>query len=269
MFCTRLYELTFGFFRIALRLNVLDEEDQRYTDDNHEDRPELRGGNSRNELASVVTAKELDTESEDSVGDDVDAHIILEVKLQKQEEHHAEDDEEESRLIKLGGMNGRRKSRELNAEEGIGLLTIAAAREEASKSAERVRDSDAAGRDRKQVNNSAAKLVSRKKVYQKEGSDTTDKTADECHSSGKIEACRRILDIVVYSLEYRRCEESDSDSTDTGKEGEIKEALANAKLLSQESKSYKRAENSDSDHKSVHIHVELKLTDVKGNYRIW
>ena len=231
LFCTRLYELTFGFFRIALRLEVVNKEDQRYTDNNHQYGPELRGGNSRNELASVVTAKELVTESEDSIGDNVHAHIIFEVELQKKEEHHAEDDEEEDRLVKLSRMNRLGKSRELDAQEGIGRLAVAAACEEATESTKCVRDSNTTRCDRKQVNSSAVKLISCDPVYQKEGSNTADEAADEGHALTDMEARLGILDVIIDRLEERGREKSDGYSADTGKEGEIKEALADSLLL--------------------------------------
>ena len=46
---------------------------------------------------------------------------------------------------------------------------------------------------------------------------------------------------------------------------QIKKALADSLSLSQKCQGYKCAENSDSDHKTVHIHVYRPETD----YRIW
>ena len=209
-----LYKFSCGLFGIALRLNVLDEEDQRHADNDHQDGPELRGRDSRNERASVVTAKELITESEDSVRDNVDAHIIFEVELQKKEEHHTENYEEEHRFVKLSRMNRLGKSRELYAEEGIGRLAVAATCKEAAESAECVCDSDAAGRNRKKIDGSAVKLIPCDQVYQKEGSYATDKAADKGHALTDFEARRGILNVVIQRLEERGREKSDGYSAD-------------------------------------------------------
>lgn len=199
-----LYELAGGLFGIALRLQVIHEEDESNAEQNHRNRPELRGGYARYKLSSVVSANELDKETEDTVGDKVHAHIVLEIELQKQEEHQTEHYEEERRLIKLGGMNGVREVRELHAEEGIGLLAVATACKEAADSAKAVSDSDAAGYERQNVDKSAVKLVSDDEIDSKEGDDSADKAPHKCHTLAKMEARRGILDVIIHRLEERR-----------------------------------------------------------------
>ena len=131
-----LYKFAFGFLDISLFLKIIEKEDESYSEYNHRYRPELRGRDTGYELSSVVSANELEKESEDSVGDEVDAHIMSEIKLQKQEEHYSEENEQERRLIELSRMNGVRQCRELNSEEGVGRDTVATARKEASDTSE-------------------------------------------------------------------------------------------------------------------------------------
>ena len=251
---TDLNELTLRLLDIASLLEIIEKEYQSNAKKNHRDRPELGGRDARNQLASVVAADELEEESEDSVGDEIYAHIVLKVELQKQEEHHAEEYEEECRLIQLRRVNGMIKVRELDSEEGVGLNAVAAAREEAADPAEAVSDGDAAGDERDHVDDPAAELVSDDEVYNKEGYDAADKSAHKGHALTEIEARLGVLDIVIHRLEERCRDKSDNYRTDTEEEGEVEKLLVDPQPLAAEGKRDKRAENAYGDHKTVHMH---------------
>ena len=257
-----LYKFAFGFLDISLFLKIIEKEDESYSEYNHRYRPELRGRDTGYELSSVISANELEKESEDSVGDEVDAHIMSEIKLQKQEEHYSEENEQERRLIELSRMNGVRQRRELNSEEGVSLDSVAATRKEASDSAEAVRDSDTAGHEREYIDQSAVKPGSCDEINYQEGNDSTDKTAHKGHALSEFEACRRVLDIVIYRLEERCRGKADDDRTYSEKEGEIQEALADSKLFAPEGKRYKGAEYANGDHNTIHIYNAKE-------YRLW
>ena len=112
----------------------------------------------------MVTSYKFKQESEYTVRNKVQAHIMLKIVLEEQECEYSEQYKEECSLIKHCGMYRMRVPGECNSKEAIGRYTVAAACKEAAKSAECVCDSDAAGRDRQKIDDSAAELIPCNKV---------------------------------------------------------------------------------------------------------
>ena len=144
-----LFRLLVGFFLFFHGAHdTREREDQEKPDQDHHDRPELRGGERADELAAVIPAEELNAEAEDAVQNEVQAEIVLIFFLHDQISKESEEQEQERGLVQLRRMHGVRQTREFHPQEGIGLLAVATPGEETADPAECVRNGDTAGDDR-------------------------------------------------------------------------------------------------------------------------
>ena len=106
---------------------------------------------TRDERAAVVVTQKFNQEAENAVPDEIYAEIVTKVPFHNENEHDRRENKEERRLVKLGGVYLFGQIRELYAEEAVGHLTVAAAREEASDASERVTEYDTYGEYREHV----------------------------------------------------------------------------------------------------------------------
>ena len=256
------FRIFFSFFvsvcRHKLRLPLfpkeIDEEDESHARNDHQERPELRGRDACNELTAVVVAHEFYQEAEDSVADQINAHIVSELKFQKQERAYREHYKQEGSLVKLRGVNRTGVSGEEHAEEGIGGLAVAAARKEAAYSAEGVSDEDRAGDERERVDKTDAEPFAENGVARHKYGDAADKSAEEGNSRAEIEAVCGIFNILVGRLEESRRAEAERDRNDSVVIDEIGELCVDLELLRISVKDgEERDNNADGDHHPVHM----------------
>ena len=133
--------------RAALLVTLIHDVEEGAADGDHDDRPELRGGNTGDEGAARIAAYKLNEEAEDAVGGEVERHVVVKLMAHQEINRHAVEDKEEDGLVEHGGVHGLGEHRELNTEGAVGDLTVAAAGEEATDTAEGVCDENGAGEE--------------------------------------------------------------------------------------------------------------------------
>ena len=243
-------------FRFSLVEEIAEREDERNAQNNHHDRPELRGRESCNKLTARVVSQNLVDKTENTVGNEVDTHVVAKSLFEDQVGENAKQNEQKCRLIELRGVDLHGKVRELDAKEAIGGSAVAAARKEASDASERVCNGDDAGSEGHDIHNPAGQSASEKEIDAEEEDDTADQAAEEGDATTKTEAGCGVFNIVVGRLEHSGSAEANGDRTDAVKVDEIDELIVDPKLFGIDGQAPKADENTNGDHNAVHMHVE-------------
>ena len=152
-------------------------------------------------------------------------------------------------------MHGGGEVRELDAEEAVGGLAVAAARKKASDATKGVCHGDDAGREGEDVQHSSGQTATQDEIHRQEGDDASDQSAEEGDAAAKAEARSGIFDIVVGCLKQSSRSKSDCDRGDSVEEYEIGKALVNADFFCIIGKTSKSDKDSDGDHDAVHMNV--------------
>ena len=240
---------------VALCKEITEGEDEGNAQNDHQKRPELRGGNAGNELAACIVAQKLVKEAEDAVGDEVDGHIVAEILFEKEIGKNSKQNKQKCRFIELCGVNGNRKARELDTEEAIGGLAVAAACKEATNATKGVCNGDAAGSQGKDIKHATGQTGTHNEVDCQEGYNTANESAEEGDAAPEFEACGGIFDIIVGCLKECRRAKADRNGCNAVKENEVGKFFVNANTLCIKGEHEKARKNSNGEHNAVHMHV--------------
>lgn len=243
---------------LFLSKNALEREVDRHAQNDHAERPELRGRKPRNERAAIVAAEHFVKEAEHTVGNEIEAHVVLKALFEEQIGADPKENKEERRLIELGGVHLVQKAGELHAEEGVGHSAVAAGGAKASNSAKGVRDGDDTGGEREDVGHPCGKTGAENEVDDEEECRAANQSADKGHARihADVKAVLGVFEEVIKGLKQDRGANARRNGRDTVKEQKIDEFFIKAELFAVEREDHKARENAEREHDTVHMDIE-------------